>query len=62
MLNKFREERDKRKTVGAAAGGVAAAGPTARAGERGEYRGNRGEEHRDRERDRGYERHSSRYE
>ena len=45
LLNKFREEREKRKTTGG----------TAQAA-RVEYRR---DEHRDRERDRGYERHSS---
>jgi len=70
MLTKFREEREKRKmapptsTPGAlGVSGTAAPGIPSRAGERGaDYRSSRGgEEHRDR--DRGYDRHSSsRYE
>lgn len=63
MLTKFREERDKRKAAGAGAGVVVGSAAAGAAGTRGEYRGGRGEEYRDRERDRGYERHSSsRYE
>lgn len=70
MLTKFREEREKRKmappiSTPAALGvtGTAAAGTPARSGERGiDFRSSRGgEEYRDR--DRGYDRHSSsRYE
>lgn len=59
MLSKFKEERDKRKMgppssiPSGAAGGAPSApgGPPARGGDR-EFR----------DRDRGYERHSSRYE
>ena len=63
MLSKFREDREKRKMAPATSGGASggAGGGMARAG------GERGGEHRssrdDRERERGYERHtSSRYE
>ena len=70
MLTKFREEREKRKmapptSTPAALGvtGTAVAGTPSRSGERGvDFRSSRGsEEYRDR--DRGYDRHSSsRYE
>ncbi len=64
MLTKFREERDKRKAAGTGAGVVVGNAAAGTAGTRGDYRAGRGEEYRDRERDRGgYERHSSsRYE
>jgi hypothetical protein len=71
MLNKFREEREKRKTTvpsGFAPPGVSGPtpGPPARSGvERGgDYRSSRDDHReRDRDRDRGYDRHSSsRYE
>lgn len=63
MLGKFREDREKRKMAPPSAGGASGGGGAARAvSERGgEHRSSRDE--RDRERERGYERHgSSRYE
>lgn len=69
MLAKFREEREKRKmappssTPAPSAGGPPTTGTPSRSGDRGgDYRSSRGgEEYRDR--DRGYDRHSSsRYE
>ncbi|KAF8350568.1 hypothetical protein F5887DRAFT_939880 [Amanita rubescens] len=60
MLTKFREERDKRKATSMGAGVVVGNAAVGTAGSRGDYRASRGEEYRDRERDRGgYERHSS---
>lgn len=74
MLAKFREEREKRKmgpptstpTVPSGVAGAPPSGPPPRSGgdRGGDYRSSRGgDDYRDRERDRGYERHSSsRYE
>ncbi|KAF9053876.1 LUC7-domain-containing protein [Hymenopellis radicata] len=63
MLSKFREEREKRKAAAPAMSGSAngaSSGPPGRSG--GDYRSSRGEDYRDRDRDRGYgDRHSSRY-
>lgn len=62
MLSKFREEREKRKMApppsGTPSGG--GGGSVRPASERVEHRSSRDD--RDRERDRGYERHPSRYE
>src|SRR5271156_3353188 len=69
MLNKFREEREKRKmappsSIPSSLSGMGAppSGPPSRSGS--DYRGSRGgDEYRERgERDRGYDRSSSRYE
>jgi len=69
MLNKFREEREKRKMAppssipsGLSGTGAPPSGPPSRSG--GDYRASRGgDEYRERgERDRGYDRSSSRYE
>lgn len=73
MLQKFKEEREKRKAAGPTAAPSVSGAPAApangpaRSGSGGDYRSSRGgEEFRDRDRsdrDRGYERHSSsRYE
>lgn len=65
MLSKFKEERDKRKAAGgptpamAPGAGVPPGGPSGRTGDRGDFRPSRGGED---YRDRGYDRHSSRYE
>lgn len=64
MLSKFREEREKRKMAPPAAPTAASTGPNgtpARSGidRAGEYRSSRGDDYRDRDRDRGYERHGS---
>jgi len=65
MLSKFREEREKRKMAPPAAPtgttSTPANGTPARAGSDrgGDYRSSRGDEYRDRDRDRGYERHGS---
>ena len=63
MLSKFKEEREKRKAAPPAPGGPPAGaappgGPPPRGGER-DYRSSR-DDYKDR--DRGYERHGSRYE
>jgi hypothetical protein len=70
MLQKFKEDREKRKLAGAGPGAIAGpngapAAPSSRsAGERGSDYRSRGDDYRDRDRDRGYDRdrHSSRYE
>ena len=68
MLNKFREEREKRKAgppaAAAPASMVAPGAPARSGGERGgDYRSSRDDyRERERDRDRGYDRHSSRYE
>lgn len=62
MLSKFKEEREKRKMAppsSTPSGAVPSSGPP----RSGDYRSSRGgEEYRDRDRDRGYDRASSRYE
>lgn len=67
MLNKFREEREKRKmappsSIPSSGTAVPPSGPPSRSGS--DYRASRGgDEYRERgERDRGYDRSSSRYE
>jgi hypothetical protein len=68
MLSKFREEREKAKlappsSAPAAAASASSGPPRERGGDYRPSRGGGGEDHRDRERDRGYDRHSSsRYE
>lgn len=63
MLSKFKEERDKRKmappAVPSGTASAAPSGPPGRSGgdRGGDYRSSRGDDYR--ERDRGYERHSS---
>lgn len=67
LLSKFKEEREKRKAAGISAapptapGGPAVPPSRSNGGDRGDYRSSR-DEYRDRDRDRGYERHPSRYE
>jgi len=67
MLSKFREEREKRKMAppssipSGLSGTAVPSGPPSRSGS--DYRASRGDEYRERgERDRGYDRSSSRYE
>lgn len=57
MLGKFREEREKRK-MAPASSGAPSSGATGKANAGGDHRSSRDE----RERDRGYDRHASRYE
>lgn len=60
MLQKFREEREARKMALPAVPASGVSGGAVRSGsERGEYRSSRGDDYRDRDRDRGYERHGS---
>ena len=63
MLSKFKEEREKRKMAppssAPSGGGPPSSGPRS-GGDHRSFRG--GEDYRDRDRDRGYDRQSSRYE